>query len=261
SELGTRNSPPTWPILRAILLLGTPAVLENIIGSLMHLVDALMLAQLENNVVYIAATLLTSVWFWRLATTTGCVQSGCAAYVARRWGEQRFRAAGLALAHSLVLAVTIGLGSAIVLFIMAPTMMNALTDDAAVAAAATSYYRIMMFAFPLRIGILVAAACLRAAGDTRTPLALMAFVLLLNVFFNWLLIYGNWGFPRMEMDGAAIGSALAWFIGFVLLVSLLLRGVRPRRLIPAAARPDAGGLLASREIRKPLLPPPNALFR
>jgi hypothetical protein len=65
----------------------------------------------------------------------------------------------------------------------------------------------------------------------------------------------------MEMDGAAIGSALAWLIGFVLLVALLLRGVRPRRLIPANARADAGGLLASGEIRKPLVPPPNALFR
>jgi hypothetical protein len=111
------------------LLLGTPAVLENVIGSLMHLVDALMLAQLENNVVYIAATLLTSVWFWRLAATTGCVQSGCAAYVARRWGEQRFRAAGLAVAHSLVLALAIGLVSAVILFIAAPWMMGALTGD------------------------------------------------------------------------------------------------------------------------------------
>jgi Na+-driven multidrug efflux pump len=251
----------TRPLLRAILLLGTPAVLENIIGSMMHLVDALMLAQLDNNIVYIAATMLTQVWFWRLAATTGCLQSGFGAYVSRRWGEQKPRAAGLALAHALMFSVTVGLGAAMLLFVLAPYMMRLLTTDPAVSGAATSYFRIMMFAFPLRISIIVVAACLRAAGDTRTPLAIMSFVLLLNVFFNWVLIYGNLGFPRLEMDGAAIGSALAWFIGFALLVVMLFRGVRPRRLIPANARPDAGGLLASAEIRRPVLPPPDALFR
>jgi MATE family multidrug resistance protein len=42
-----------------------------------------------------------------------------------------------------------------------------------------------------------------------------------NAFFNWLLIYGSWGFPRLELVGAGIASSLANLIGFLALVAYI----------------------------------------
>lgn len=41
---------------------------------------------------------------------------------------------------------------------------------------------------------------------TRTAMALSMCALPVNIFLNWLLIYGNWGFPRLELTGAGIGT-------------------------------------------------------
>jgi len=41
---------------------------------------------------------------------------------------------------------------------------------------------------------------------TRTAMLLSLSALPVNVFINWLLIYGNWGFPRLELTGAGLGT-------------------------------------------------------
>ena len=58
---------------------------------------------------------------------------------------------------------------------------------------------------------------------TRTAMVLSILALPLNVFINWLLIYGHWGFPRMEMMGAAYGTLITRSIIFVALAVVILR--------------------------------------
>ena len=41
---------------------------------------------------------------------------------------------------------------------------------------------------------------------TRTAMLLSLSALPVNIFINWLLIYGNWGFPRLELTGAGYGT-------------------------------------------------------
>lgn len=43
-------------------------------------------------------------------------------------------------------------------------------------------------------------------------------IILCNILFNYLLIFGNGGFPRLGISGAAIGSSLAEFIGLLFLI-------------------------------------------
>ena len=67
---------------------------------------------------------------------------------------------------------------------------------------------------------MVAKNLLDAAGRPWLSVALTVLPALLNVWFNWLLIYGNWGFPALGLTGAgiaslaaqSIGCAFAWFV-------------------------------------------------
>lgn len=52
---------------------------------------------------------------------------------------------------------------------------------------------------------------------TRTAMILSVLALPLNVFLNWLLIYGNWGFPRLELIGAGYGTLITRTIIFIIL--------------------------------------------
>lgn len=76
------------------------------------------------------------------------------------------------------------------------------------------------------LSFMVATMALRnflaVIGHTRAPLVFIALTTLLNAFLNWLLIYGNWGFPRLELVGAGIASSLSNFAGFAI-IALYIR--------------------------------------
>ena len=50
---------------------------------------------------------------------------------------------------------------------------------------------------------------LEGIGNTTINMFIIITCNLINIFFNWLLIYGNWGFPRMEALGAGIATLIS----------------------------------------------------
>jgi MATE family multidrug resistance protein len=75
--------------------------------------------------------------------------------------------------------------------------------------------------FPFMLGVLALRNYLAAIEKTRVPLAIIVSTTLLNAFLNYLLIYGNWGFPRWELVGAGIASSIAHAAGFFMLVAYI----------------------------------------
>lgn len=58
---------------------------------------------------------------------------------------------------------------------------------------------------------------------TRTAMALSLASMPLNIFLNWLLIYGNWGFPRLELAGAGWATLITRLLSFLILLLVVLR--------------------------------------
>lgn len=58
---------------------------------------------------------------------------------------------------------------------------------------------------------------------TRTAMLLSLCALPVNIFLNWLLIYGNWGFPRLELEGAGWATLITRTLIFFLLAAVVLR--------------------------------------
>lgn len=62
--------------------------------------------------------------------------------------------------------------------------------------------------------------------DTKTPMWILAFGNALNVFCNWLLIYGHWGFPELGLLGAGIAtlfSRIAMLVVFIVVFLMCSR--------------------------------------
>ncbi len=58
---------------------------------------------------------------------------------------------------------------------------------------------------------------------TKTAMTLSILALPLNAFLNWLMIYGNWGFPRMELIGAGYATLITRTFIFVVLGAVILK--------------------------------------
>ncbi|MFS8615346.1 MAG: MATE family efflux transporter [Solitalea sp.] len=67
--------------------------------------------------------------------------------------------------------------------------------------------------------------------QTRTAMVLSLVALPLNAFLNWLLIFGNWGFPRLELVGAAWGTLVTRSLIFLVLLAIIIRDRRFRRYV------------------------------
>ena len=84
----------------------------------------------------------------------------------------------------------------------------------------------------------VFGAALRAAGDVRTPLYVGLVANVLNVFLNWLLIYGNLGAPALGVTGAALASSGAMLFQVVVFWVLWQRDSLRLRPGSTSFRPD-----------------------
>ena len=71
---------------------------------------------------------------------------------------------------------------------------------------------------------------------TKTAMILSILALPLNVFLNWLLIYGNWGFPRLELVGAGWGTLITRSLIFVVLVLIILYHKTFRRYVAVRSK-------------------------
>ncbi|MCC7391268.1 MATE family efflux transporter [Candidatus Sumerlaeota bacterium] len=217
--------------------LAIPTILENLFVSVVFLVDALFLAELSEQA--LAAAGMCSTVLWRLRSVGGYLQVGIGAYVARRWGQGESHAARLAFTHGCCIGLLIGL-LCVPLYFFTEDIFRALRAPDTVLPYILPYFMPIMLVFPLRVASANMAAALRASGDTRTPMITTITMNLTHIFTNWLLIFGNLGFPKLGIQGAGYSTALAMTIEFLMLLAVGLRGVRPKRLFqlaPIAAAP------------------------
>lgn len=187
--------------------LALPAAGENLLATAMYLVDTLMVARLGSEV--IAAAGAAGVILWRVFMMAGCVERGTTAMVARYTGEQDSARAGKALGQSIVVSLFVGLAVMILGVTLARQSLQWMGSPPEVVAAGASYLAVIFAAAVPRLLFFVCAAGLRGAGDTRTPMWIMLWTNIVNVFLNWLLIYGHWGFPRLGLFGSGIATALS----------------------------------------------------
>ncbi len=87
---------------------------------------------------------------------------------------------------------------------------------------AVQYVKIMAISLLFMGADTTAAATLQGVGVTLPILITGVIKNILNIILDWLLIYGNLGFPAMGMQGAAIATLISNAVGSVFLVVYVL---------------------------------------
>ena len=117
----------------------------------------------------------------------------------------------------------------LLVFLFTEEIALALGQPPVLAAMAGPYVVALAPGWAFAMGVIILRNVLAAMGETRAPLVIVICTTLLNAFLNWLLIYGNWGFPRLELVGAGIASSIVNIAGFAALVMFIRRDARSRR--------------------------------
>ncbi len=216
--------------LRQLLILAWPIVLARSAQAAIGFADAAMIAHLGEDALAATTTgALNS--FGLMILPMGIVfiiQSFAAQLAGQRdlGGARRFAWYGLILAGlTQVLAI-----AAIPLIGLAVAQLN---YTPAVQVLLTSYVSIRL----LGVGAAVATEALGnwygGLGDTRLSLLANVTAMITNIGLNWLLIYGHLGLPALGVEGAAIASVIATWLGLLVVVLVFARGYMPGAALSA----------------------------
>ncbi len=83
------------------------------------------------------------------------------------------------------------------------------------------YLRIVCISYPLVAITGVYVSTLRSTGEVRIPLIVTSTAIAVNIVFNYLLIFGKFGFLKMGAQGAALATLIARTVEVLLTVSMI----------------------------------------
>jgi putative MATE family efflux protein len=223
-------------LVRIIWALAWPVIITFLLESLVGLIDMLMVGRLGAAAVAavgIGAQILSAVSIAMTAIGTGTL-----ALVARHIGAQQHHDAEHVLLQSILAAMGLSLIGIVPVIVFAPQLVQLFGVDLNVADQGVPFVRLVMLSIPQSAVLFVIGSALRAAGDTRTPLAIGAVVNMINIVGNYVLIFGKLGLPALGVRGSALATTLAFTVGMVIGLALLTRGQLVLRLKRRGVQPD-----------------------
>lgn len=201
------------PFFKTTLVLMLPVVLQQLITIGINFLDNLMVGGFGET--QIAAAAFGNQFYSLFQFICMGLGSGAIVMSSQFWGrgelEPMRTVAAIALRVSFVLCAVF---TAVAAF-FPELIMRIFTNEEAVIEAGAPYMFIIGLTFVMAGLSSTATYLLRSVGKVNIPLIGSAIAFVLNLFFNWVFIFGKFGAPRMEIVGAAVGTLIARAFEFV----------------------------------------------
>lgn len=201
-------------------------VLQNVITLSVNLADNIMLgAYSETALSGVAAVNQIQFIFQQLMNAVG---DGMVIICSQYWGKKQTAPMKKIASGAMRLAI----GIAVVLFVLVSIFpsqaVSLFTTDARIIEQGTEYLRTIRFTYFFFAVTMILLATMRSVEVVNIAFYLSISTLIINCGINYVLIYGCFGFPRLGVTGAAIGTLTARIVEFV--VVLIYVFVKDQRL-------------------------------
>ena len=196
---------------RALFALALPIIGGMASQNILNLVDIAMVGRLGTTA--LAATGLGSFANWLSMAFILGLATGVQAICARRVGEGAQGEIAVPLNGGLMLALLLGTPMAAVLILFAPELLALINPDPEVVAEACPYLQVRLLALVF-VGMNFSFRSYWSAVH-RTGIYLVTLLVMhaVNIFLNWVLIFGNLGAPAMGVTGAGLATTLSIVLG------------------------------------------------
>ena len=224
-QAATRQNPPQQSerqrMTRKAISVAWPAMAESFFVTLAGMIDTMMVSAMGSYAV--AAVGLTNQPKFIGLTLFFGVNIAVSALIARRKGEQRRENANEIMLTGMLLTAVLCVAISLLFVVFAPQIMTAAGSNADTHEAAVEYFRIIMGGTFFNVLTMIINAAQRGSGNTRLSMVTNLTSSVVNVFFNYLLIGGNLGFPKLGIRGAAIATVLGTVVSAAMAVYSLFR--------------------------------------
>lgn len=207
-------------LVKQLVLLASPMIFSNLAYTLLGAVDTIFLGRVSTT--SLGAVGIAGMMYLTLSLLFRGVVNGVTPFVARRFGASDYDGAGVYLKHFLLLAVFI---TPFLLFLpwVFQFLFHLMRPDPQVAEEAMIYISIRLWELPVSMLMTAMTGFMVGVGNSRLPMLLAWFSVVLNIGANYVLIFGHLGFPAMGIAGAAYGTVFAVLCQTLLAGFLVLR--------------------------------------
>ena len=210
---------------KSALAIAVPIMLQQLVQSLVSLVDNFMVAGLGDvsmSGVNVAGQIL---FVFMVFLNTICMTGGI--FMTQFFGAGDREGMGQAFRFKLVMGLAAFVPYFLVTIVFPRAVMSLMlignTQADLILNEAVKYMHIMfLMGIPYTISVCIAAS-LRDMGQVKIPLYVTMAAMMTNAVLNWILIYGHFGLPRMEVRGAALATVIARVFEFLLFIVVYIR--------------------------------------
>lgn len=214
--------------ISSTLALSWPLILTNLAQTAMTVTDLVFIGHLGPQALAasaLATNLYGAVMFFALGLVTAT-----APMVARELGANgcAFSEVRSIVRQGLWSAITLSIAGGLLLW-NGEAILLAIRQPPALAAIAGDYLRAMLWALPPFLGFLVLRSFIAALERPRWAFLAALGAILFNALGNWLLVFGNLGFPALGIVGSGLASATASIALFAVLAAVVVADEQFRR--------------------------------
>lgn len=217
------------PKHKKILKISLPAAFNSLLDMLQVITDLIMVGTIS--AVAVASVGLGLQALMVVFSVLTVLQVGTNALISRFYGGNRMKQGSLALATLLRFALLLSVPVTLFWYFGASAFYGWMGVADAVQVLGSSYLSILTLMMPFILLKYVFVTALNATGDTTTPMYVKIASIVLNVFLNYVLIFGNLGFEAMGVAGAAWATVIVNILELGVYAWLYVQGKTPFRPI------------------------------
>lgn len=212
---------------KKIWLINLPIMVSLLMEQLINLTDSIFLGHVSQ--IDLGASALATMYYTAIYMLGFGFSLGVQVLIARRNGEGRYQDVGKVFYQGLIFLSVFAVVVFILSKLFSPALLRMAISSDNVYQATMRYIEwrdySYLFAFPL----LAIRTFFIGTTNTKILTTNSLVMVVCNIGFNYLLIFGKAGFPRLGISGAAIGSSLAGLVGLLFLILYMWKHVDKKR--------------------------------
>jgi MATE family multidrug resistance protein len=212
---------------RQIFRIALPISLAILVPQVNFIANNIFLGHHSQHALAVAS--IAGVYYLIFAMIGYGLNSGLQTLIARRAGENRPEEIGKIFGQGVFISLIIASVGILLTWFVAPVILQNVIHEKEISIDAIRFLKIRIWGLPFLYIYQMRNALLVGTNNSRYLVAGTLAETITNVALDWMLILGHLGFAKMGLDGAAIASIIAEFIGmFVIFVVIHYKGISQR---------------------------------
>jgi putative MATE family efflux protein len=204
---------------KQILRIALPIAVSILVPNINFITNNIFLGHLTEQALAVAG--ITGVYYLVFGVMGFGLSSGLQALMSRRAGENKTEEIGLLFLQAVRIAIAFAITGILVTYFIAPLILKYSLHNEQDIEMATNFLRIRIWGLPFLYIYQMRNALLVSINQSRYLIIGTLAETIANIFFDYSFIFGHFGFPVLDFNGAAYASIIAEFTGLITIFGII----------------------------------------